>query len=274
MKVDAGDGREDGDGAYDKPTGGNEPNEGAVYAVAGSSGKTSSASLNHPAMFVSMSRLGSMILDVYGDRLDAVFLDDAGATADHFTLFKGPDTTPPAVISATAEAEDQVDVLFAEPVDQASAETPSNYQIDGVIMVSAAGLSADGRTVTLTTSSLQSGNAYTLTVNAVADLAANIIPTDTETSFSYVAVASKSFQDGVAPTTAYAGTRDTYLREASATTNYGSSTDLQVDGDEPSGAGTDMVALLAWDLSEIPANAVIEGVTLTIQVFNASSGTF
>ena len=47
-----------------------------------------------------------------------------------------------------------------------------------------------------------------------------------------------------------------------------------VDGDDPGGSGNDMVALLAWDLSEIPSNAVIEGVTLTIQVTNASSGAY
>ena len=42
-----------------------------VYAVAGSSGKISGGLLNHPAMFISMSELGSMVLEVYGDRLDA-----------------------------------------------------------------------------------------------------------------------------------------------------------------------------------------------------------
>src|SRR6185503_453330 len=47
MKVDGGDGREDGTGAYQKP-GGLAANAGAVYAVAGSSGKISGGTLNHP----------------------------------------------------------------------------------------------------------------------------------------------------------------------------------------------------------------------------------
>jgi tetratricopeptide (TPR) repeat protein len=103
MKLDAGDGRETGDGAYEKPSTGTAAHEGAVYAVAGSSGKTSSGSLDHPAMFYSVRALGSMVMDVQGHRLDAVFLDDRGAILDRFTILKGggsaPDTTPPAAIT-------------------------------------------------------------------------------------------------------------------------------------------------------------------------------
>ncbi len=89
MKVDPGDGRLDGDGAYRKPSQGPAPHEGAVYVVAGSSGKTSGGSLNHPVMLVNRNVLGSVILDVDGDQLDAVFLDAAGAPEDHFTVVKG-----------------------------------------------------------------------------------------------------------------------------------------------------------------------------------------
>ncbi len=52
MILDAGDGREDGAGAYYKPA--YSIQSGAVYAVAGSSGKTSSGSLDHPAMYFSL----------------------------------------------------------------------------------------------------------------------------------------------------------------------------------------------------------------------------
>ena len=90
MIVDGGDGRESGDGAYDKPGVPGTPNQGAVYAVAGSSGKTSSGPLNHPAMFISLKTLGSMVLDVSANRLDAIFLDDAGSVKDRFTVIKGP----------------------------------------------------------------------------------------------------------------------------------------------------------------------------------------
>jgi hypothetical protein len=85
MKVDAGDGREDGDGAYEKA---DLPHAGAVYAVAGSSGQTSGGALNHPVMVVSLNLLGSLVLDVTGSRMDAVFLDTTGTQRDHFTLRK------------------------------------------------------------------------------------------------------------------------------------------------------------------------------------------
>ncbi|HEX8566853.1 MAG TPA: metallophosphoesterase [Pyrinomonadaceae bacterium] len=90
MKKNAGGGREDIDGAYKKPTAPNVnfANKGTVYAVAGSSGRISGGALNHPAMFVSLNNLGSMILDVNELRLDAKFLRENGAIADYFTITK------------------------------------------------------------------------------------------------------------------------------------------------------------------------------------------
>ena len=100
MKKNGGDGRVDGTGAYENAS---TPNQGAVYAVAGSSGKTSGGPLNHPVMFISLSILGSMVLDVNGDRLDAVFLDSKGVTRDHFTIVKdtGSPTSPTVTVSAS-----------------------------------------------------------------------------------------------------------------------------------------------------------------------------
>jgi hypothetical protein len=89
MKKNGGSGREDGTGAYRKDTYGMAAHEGAVYAVAGSSGQTSGGLLNHPAMFISLNSLGSMVLDVNGNRLDATFLDQAGVKRDYFTILKG-----------------------------------------------------------------------------------------------------------------------------------------------------------------------------------------
>ncbi|MEQ1898298.1 MAG: putative Ig domain-containing protein [Vicinamibacterales bacterium] len=100
MKKDGGSGREDGTGAYNKLTAGPAPHEGAVYGVAGSSGKRSGGALNHPAMFVSLDVLGSMVLDVSGNRLDARFIDHTGAVRDYFTLEKGS-AAPAAITTAT-----------------------------------------------------------------------------------------------------------------------------------------------------------------------------
>ena len=47
------------------------PNEGTVFVVNGSSGKTSGGDLNHPVMVTSLDELGSLVLDVNGKTLDA-----------------------------------------------------------------------------------------------------------------------------------------------------------------------------------------------------------
>jgi hypothetical protein len=78
MKKNGGSGRPGESGAYIKPLGGNRGHHGAVYTVAGSSGKTSGGSLNHPAMFISLNELGSMVLDVTATRLDATFVQPSG----------------------------------------------------------------------------------------------------------------------------------------------------------------------------------------------------
>jgi hypothetical protein len=89
MKKDGGSGQPGDTGAYIKPTRGMAPHEGAVYAVAGNAGNLVSSPLNHPAMFVSMQALGSMVLDFVCGELQAKFIDATGAVRDSFTLQKG-----------------------------------------------------------------------------------------------------------------------------------------------------------------------------------------
>jgi hypothetical protein len=116
MIKNSGSGREDGTGAYVKVDGGTAPHEGAVYAVAGSGGQTSGGSLNHPAMFISLNNLGSMVLDVNGNRLDAKFLRETGAIDDHFTIFKGSGSSNnPPTVSITSPADG---ATFASPAAQ------------------------------------------------------------------------------------------------------------------------------------------------------------
>lgn len=87
MVLDRGDGAAAGDGAYGKRTGGLGPHQGAVYVVAGSAGTTGGGTLDHPAMHVSLDRLGAFVFDIDGDRLDARFVGVAGVE-DQFTLHK------------------------------------------------------------------------------------------------------------------------------------------------------------------------------------------
>lgn len=82
-----GDGREDGDGAYRKPAG-TEANQGAVYVVAGNAGQTSGGKLNHPVNYLSLNKLGSVVLDVNGSELNLKFINEKGKLRDYFTIRK------------------------------------------------------------------------------------------------------------------------------------------------------------------------------------------
>ncbi len=89
MLLNDGDGNPAGDGAYIKPGPAGTPNEGAVHAVVGSSGKTEAGgTLDHPVMYTSQLSLGSLVLDIFGNRLDAAFVDDTGTVQDEFTILK------------------------------------------------------------------------------------------------------------------------------------------------------------------------------------------
>ena len=80
-----GDGKIDGTGAYSKsPT----SSDGAVYITAGSSGKVSGGTLDHNAMYYSVSQLGSCILEVDGSTLNVKFIRETGAIEDYFTIEK------------------------------------------------------------------------------------------------------------------------------------------------------------------------------------------
>jgi len=104
MILDGGSGRVDGDGAYKKPTLGPASHEGAVYMVAGSSGKIDGGALNHPAMYVSLNALGSVVLEVDNNRVEATFLDQLGKKRDYFTVIKGVASALPAPSGLTAMA--------------------------------------------------------------------------------------------------------------------------------------------------------------------------
>lgn len=95
MARDSGSGRTNETGAYLKAGTGPNARQGAVYVVAGSSGWTwDHYGLNHPVMFTGLTRLGSLIIDVDGQRLDAKFLRETGAIDDYFTIIKGRPAEP------------------------------------------------------------------------------------------------------------------------------------------------------------------------------------
>ncbi|WP_237214680.1 phytase [Falsiroseomonas oryziterrae] len=84
-----------------------------------------------------------------------------------------------------------------------------------------------------------------------------------------------SFQQGA---NGYAGTRDTELRQAAATTSQATATSLSIDGDAPSGTGQDQQGLLRFDglfgtgSGQVPLGATILSATLALQTTNAGDG--
>jgi photosystem II stability/assembly factor-like uncharacterized protein len=144
MKKDPGDGNNDGgDGAYVKPHRGAVPyageGDGAVYTVAGCSSHLSPGKAqdlggtepNHPAMVVTLLELGSLVLDVNGNRLDLALLGDEGEILDRFTIFKGGPTVPPAAefSAAPRAAAAPVDVSFQDLT--AGEPTGWGWDVDG-----------------------------------------------------------------------------------------------------------------------------------------------
>lgn len=85
-------GYEAGDGAYVKYNHKPKANSGTIYAVVGcSASKDSDPELNHPAMHTGAggdTTVGSMFIDVTGNRLDACFIRRDGKILDHFTVLK------------------------------------------------------------------------------------------------------------------------------------------------------------------------------------------
>lgn len=144
MVVDGGDGDPVGDGAYSKIPA--MPQGGAIYAVAGSSGKKTSAPLDHPVMIRNFVELGSMVLDVNGNQLDALFLNSAGTIRDQFTIIH--DDTPlekplaPDNLSAVPAGPDQIDLAWNDNADNES-EYLVERSLDGTAWTLAATLGAN-----------------------------------------------------------------------------------------------------------------------------------
>jgi len=59
--------------------------------VAGSSGDVddpSDGTYDHPVMASTVVELGSVVIDINGNRLDAKFVNDKGEIKDYFTILK------------------------------------------------------------------------------------------------------------------------------------------------------------------------------------------
>lgn len=116
---------------------------------------------------------------------------------DDFVVGSIPaDLTPPVLLSATVAGPTQVDLLFDEALDAASATTATNYSVSDGISVAGAALQ-NPATVRLTLApALASNVTYAVTVNGVADLAGNPCG-DQQTTFALVVPDTPVFRDVV-----------------------------------------------------------------------------
>ncbi len=85
------------------------------------------------------------------------------------------DTTPPTLISATAINANQIDVLFDEAVDQTTAETIGNYDIQPFLSAVTATLDVTNPALVhlVPSAPLTNGNSYTLFSNLIQDISGN-----------------------------------------------------------------------------------------------------
>lgn len=96
MILDNGSGNFPASCPYRKQTEVSKAHKGTVYTVCGCSGKLSSTSSGwpHPAMYsYSSSIVGSMLIEVNDNKLEAKFIDSTGAVADGFTIVKNAGTS-------------------------------------------------------------------------------------------------------------------------------------------------------------------------------------
>ncbi|MDH3626056.1 MAG: metallophosphoesterase [Acidobacteriota bacterium] len=129
MRLDGGDGDVNGTGAYTKPMIGPNPHSGIVHTVAGSSSKLSGGDLDHPVMLRGMNEFGSVVIDIDGPRMDAVFLSKDGVKLDEFTIVKGPvPASPVAAFSAhPVVGQFPLSVTFSD----ATQNEPTSWEWDG-----------------------------------------------------------------------------------------------------------------------------------------------
>ena len=84
MFVDKGMGSES---PYRKPVG-LTPHGGTIYNVVGSSAKADNSPLDHPVMAVAKRELGSLLVDIEGNTLEARFITPKGEVLDHYRIVK------------------------------------------------------------------------------------------------------------------------------------------------------------------------------------------
>ncbi len=99
-------------------------------------------------------------------------------------------------------------------------------------------------------------------------------PTSTATATPTLAPVTVSFQNGIFPSPTYSGMQDTYIAQADNFGIYGQATSLKVNGETSLGAANANLALLKWDISQIPIGSEILSASLTFNVITPTVDTY
>ena len=274
------DGQMDGLGAYQKNVqthnneNGKKKNIGTVYAVVGASGKVSDTKSNHPAMLLSVNQLGSLVLDISDNKIEASYLGDDAKVHDYFTILKGEDQTGPVLMDAQAQSSSEVSLSFNEAIDVQKAKNVSNYKISSQNghLISVHSASVQGKVVKLKVSSIQLDEKYTVEVDSLSDKDGNEVEEKTSAEFIFRSVKTISFQNDVLPTSTYHGTVDTYVASGRRQKNFGKEHGVLADGVD--GSRGQLVGLVRWDISNIPTSATILDAQIVIDIYNSSKGSY
>jgi len=244
---------------------------GAVYAVAGASGKISSGSFDHPAMYVSLKKLGSMVIDVNGLSMDVIYLNNNGSVLDKFTISKGSVASePPKAPSNFAAMVTPSNLVQLSWVDNADNESKFELQRSGDgqnwLTIASPGVNS----TQYSDDNLAANTIYFYQVRAVNNVGSSnysnvvsITTADIQPSYTV------EFQNGVDN---YNGTEDSYIASGSTSDNYGSKQYINADGSD--GSDGELVSLVKWDIGRIPSNSTVKAAEIKFDVFNASSGSY
>ncbi|RIK83172.1 MAG: hypothetical protein DCC68_04345 [Planctomycetota bacterium] len=110
-------------------------------------------------------------------------------------------------------------------------------------------------------------NDTSVPVGAVVTYEVSAVNNDDVESNRGLAASVANFQDGAAPSGAYAGTTDTWINENNQGQISGADTVLDIDGEDPN----ENLGLIRWDLSSIPAGNTIRSAAITVNVSNGTN---
>ncbi len=201
---------------------------------------------------------------------------------DDAKVYAGAMTAAEVQAEFDGEAPDVVIGTIPSGVEEGEALVVPFTAVDagGTIASTSAVLDPSGLALAATVTDLGGGNyeaiwpsappagIYTIEVTATNDAGVGTIVSAEVRISAEQAPTTASFQDEVYPSASYAGTRDTKIKSTSVGTNYGASSDLQVDG------SPDHATLLRWDLSSLPSQAEIAGASIRLRLFNATTDTY